>query len=372
MQRVFIVKLVLALIILTSVDQLKAQSILEGRVVDEQTGEPLQGAHVFLSGTRIGTATNPAGRFQIRNIQSGSYRLVVSMVGFDRVFHQVSLSSGETKVIKAKLEPVTYNLGEIYAGNLDERWEKQLDRFIELFIGESKMADSVEILNPEVLRFQNRWWGKFTAEALAPLKIVNYSLGYEITFYLDEFSHTGIRTRWDGEPFYREMTPVDEEQAEFWRKNREKSFTGSIRHFLISVIENRVSEDGFTIYLKPGTARSYSTHNRYRVSPNRILRKTDEDHIYHIRYNGLLEIIFQEEEDPRYVRTDPQIRRGPASVQTSYIELNTRPIRVDRDGEIEEPYGATRMGYFAFHRIADRTPRDYRPEGFEMLAQEDG
>lgn len=372
MQKLFILKLILGLVILISVDQLKAQSIIEGRVVDEQTGEPLHGAHVFLSGTRLGTATNPAGRFQIRNIPSGSYRLVVSMVGFDRAYQQVSISRSETKVIDAELEPVTYDLGEIYAGNLDERWEKQLDRFTELFIGESEMADSVEILNPEVLRFQNRWWGKFSAEALAPLKIANYSLGYEITFYLDEFTHTGIRTRWDGEPFYTEMTPVDSVQAELWRINREKSFTGSIRHFLISVIENRISEDGFTMYLQPGSTRSYSSHNRYRVSPARILRKTDEDHIYHIRYSGRLEIIFREEEDPRYVQTDPQIRRGPASVQTSYIELNTRPITVDSDGEIEEPYGATRMGYFAFHRVADRTPRDYRPDGFEMNAPEDG
>lgn len=364
MQKFIVAKLILGLIILTGIDQLKAQSVLEGRVVDEQTGEPLHGAHVFLSGTRLGAATNPAGRFQIRNIPPGSYRFVVSMIGFDRTLEQISIARGESKVVDAKLKPVTYDLGEIYAGNLDEKWEKKLDRFTELFIGESKMADSVEILNPEVLRFQNRWWGKFTAEALAPLHIVNHSLGYEIIFYLDEFTHTGIRTQWDGEPFYTEMTPANPEQAELWRNNREKSFNGSIRHFLISVIENRINEDGFTVYLQP-ESQSLSSRNRFRVSPARILKKTDEDHLYHIIYNGRLEIIYQEEEDPRYVQTKPQLRRSPARVQTSYIDLNQRPITVDSDGEIEEPYGATRMGYFAFYRIADRTPRDYRPEGFE-------
>ncbi|MEX0660549.1 MAG: carboxypeptidase-like regulatory domain-containing protein [Balneolaceae bacterium] len=372
MQRFLIAKLIIGLIFLTGMNSLKAQSIVEGSVVDEQTGEPLHGAHVFLSGTRLGTATNPAGRFQIQNIPPGSYRLVVSMIGFDRSYQQVSLSRGEIAQINAELEPVTYNLGEIYAGDLDERWEKDLDRFTQLFIGESQVADSVEILNPEVLRFRTRWWGKFTAEALAPLQIVNYSLGYEVTFYLDEFIHTGTRTRWDGEPFYTEMIPSNPRQAEFWSQNREKSFNGSIRHFLISVIENRIEEDGFTMYLQRGDIQGFSPRNRFRISPARILKKTDEDHIYHIQYSGRLEIIYDEEEDPRYVQSDPQIRRRPASVQTSYIELNTRPITVDNDGEIEEPYGATRMGYFAFHRIADRTPRDYRPEGFQEMVNPEG
>ncbi len=371
MQRVFIAKLILILLFLIDIDLLKAQSTIEGSIVDVKTGEPLHGAHVFLSGTRIGTATNAAGRFQIRNIPSGSYRLVVSMIGFDRQIAQVSLSPGETVNFSPKLESVTYDLGEIYAGNLDERWERGLERFTQLFIGESVMADSVEIKNPEVLRFHTRWWGRFTAEALAPLLIINHSLGYEITFYLNDFTHTGTRTRWDGEPFYTEMVPADSAQARLWRINREKSFRGSIRHFLISVIEDSMADNGFVMYTQPRESLGYSHRGRTRVSPGRIVRETDEENIYHIRFNGRLEIIYHEEEDPRYVRTDPQIRRGPSGVQTSYLELNTRPITVDNDGEIAEVYGATRMGYFAFHRIADRTPRDYRPEGFEENGNQD-
>jgi len=29
-----------------------------------------------------------------------------------------------------------------------------------------------------------------------------------------------------------------------------------------------------------------------------------------------------------------------------------------------EPYGAIQLGYFGFQRLANLTPRDYRPDGF--------
>ncbi|MGF1669874.1 MAG: hypothetical protein ACFCU6_05445, partial [Balneolaceae bacterium] len=52
--------------------------------------------------------------------------------------------------------------------------------------------------------------------------------------------------------------------------------------------------------------------------------------------------------------------------QTSYLELNKRPVTIDLNGEIVETYGATRFGYYAFHRVGDLTPRDCRPAGWQI------
>jgi hypothetical protein len=349
-----------------ALSQMVPAGVIEGRVVNAETGEPLQGAHVFLSGTKIGTVTNSSGRYRLQRVPAGTHRLIVSIIGFGRTGTGLTLSPGESKTAHAKLSPVIYELGEIYAGNLDDRWERHLEKFTELFIGESSFADSVKILNPEVLRFETRWWGRFTAEALAPLQIENRALGYHVTYYLDEFYHSGLRTRWDGDPLFAEMTPDSEEQARYWEQNRTKAFYGSLRHFLIALVEGRIERDGFVIFNLRRETYGFSARNKFRASADRLIRDTDEDYLFNMRFPGRLEIVYTEApEDREYVRWARDIRRGPASVQTSYMELNERYITIDPDGEVQEVYGATRFGYFAYHRFADKTPREYRPEGFD-------
>lgn len=224
----------------------------------------------------------------------------------------------------------------------------------------------MKILNPEVLRFETRWWGRFTAEALAPLEIENRALGYRITYYLDEFKHTGTRTRWDGEPLFSEMEPGDSLQAAYWEQNRREAFYGSLRHFLLALLQDSVREEGFVLYRLPRDVHGLSPRNRFRATARRLIRDGEEDYLYRLNFFGRLEIIYtRAEEDERYVRwASRHAYRAPAGSQTSYLELNEHPVTIDSGGEIVEPYGATRFGYFAFHRLADLTPREYRPEGY--------
>lgn len=150
------------------------------------------------------------------------------------------MGPGQSKTINFKLNPVIYELPEVFVGNLDKKWERHLSRFFELFIGMSENADSVKILNPEVLRFETRWWGRFSAEALAPLQIENRALGYRITYYLDEFEHSGTVTKWDGNPLFTEIIPSDSLQAVYWTENRKEAFYGSLRHFILALLHDRV------------------------------------------------------------------------------------------------------------------------------------
>lgn len=343
-----------------------AQAVATGKIVDANTGKPLQGAHVFLSGTKIGTATNSSGQYQLRRIPPGGHRLVVSMIGYGRTLTKIVVGPEERLEMDFELKPVIYEMPEIYVGNLDKKWERRLRRFTDHFIGESEWADSVEILNPEVLRFETKWWGRLSAEALAPLEIENRALGYHITYHLDEFEHTGTRTRWDGEPLFTEISPADSQQAAYWEQNRRDAFYGSLRHFLLALLQERVEEEGFIINTLRQGIHGYR-ETRFRASAGRLISETDENYLFHMKFYGRLEIIYTEEEENwRFVRWQHS-RRGPAGSQTSYLELNERPISVDTDGEILQPYGATQFGYFAFERLADATPREYRPEDFKIL-----
>ncbi len=343
------------------------RAAIEGRIVDWDNNEPLRGAHVFLSGTKIGAVTNEAGRYRLNNVPPGSHRIVISMIGFDRISQDVFFEPGESDRRSFRLKPVIYELDEIYAGNLDETWEEHLERFKELFLGTSELAEEVEIMNPEVLRFESRWWGRFTAEALAPLEIEHRSLGYKITYYLDEFYHSGTRTRWDGEPLYAEMTPADSTEAAMWEENRRKAFHGSLRHFFISMVEGREASEGFIVYNRRGGIHPAYSSRRTRVSGNRIMHEAQRDYLRKMRFSGRLEIVYTgAPEELQYIMWSREINRAPAKNQRSYLELNKRSITIDPDGEVLETYGATRYGYFSFHRVADQTPREYRPVEYHI------
>lgn len=337
---------------------------ISGTVIDSTTNNPLLGAHVFLSGTSLGTSTDHAGRFILSNLPPGAHTFTISVIGYGRSSQDIVLKAGEEKIINRKLEPVVYDLGELYVGNLDERWERHLARFKNLFIGETSRADSVTILNPEVLRFQTRWWGRFTAEALAPLQIENRATGYHITYHLDDFRHSGTVTRWDGDSFFTSLTPADSVQQEYWISQRNEAFMGSLQHFFLSLVKDELENQGFLIYLISRRNYGYPPTNRRRVTASRLVKETEDQDHYQIRYFGNLEIIYRgSEEEDGFSRWAGKTR-GPANAQTSFLELDKRPITIDPNGEIMETYGATRKGYMAFMRYAEVLPKEYRPEGW--------
>jgi len=336
--------------------------IIEGRVLDARSGEPMRGVHVFLSGTRIGSITNDAGRYRLSGIPAGAHRLVFSSIGYGRNSEDLLLRSGEQRVYNRLLEPVVYDLGELYVGNLDERWERYLQEFKQLFIGFSGFSDSVRILNPEVLRFERRWWGRLRAFALAPLIIENRALGYHITYYLDEFHHSGSITRWDGDYLFEEISPASPQEAEQWVMNRKAAFYGSFRHFLISLTTDRLDEEGFTIHRIPGSSRMDGRSLEYPVRRDRLLSGERVEAGWQMNFYGRLRVTYSgASEEARFPVWAGEPYRRPLSRQISYIRLNEHPVTIDFNGQILETYGVTQYGYFSFLRIANKTPVEFHP-----------
>lgn len=82
---------------------------LAGRVVDDETGEPLPNAHVLLADASTGTTTNDAGLFTFSSLLSGPHRIVVTYMGYrthvDRVW--IPPNDGVRKRIALHPDPVT-------------------------------------------------------------------------------------------------------------------------------------------------------------------------------------------------------------------------------------------------------------------------
>ena len=220
---------------------------LTGSVV-EKGSTAIPGASVFIEGTTMGTQANANGLYTLRNIPAGRYRLVASLVGYvpKMIFIEVP---GKITVYNFTLEEDNKTLAEVrVVGSQDKTWEKQFRAFERGFIGESYDRKEVYITNREVVDFtENK--EVFTAVASQPLQIINKSLGYKITYFMYNFERTNSLTSFKGLASFQELVPEDTRQERRWNRNRVEAYEGSIKHFLKSLVDNRLEEEGFNAFL---------------------------------------------------------------------------------------------------------------------------
>ena len=106
-----LVKFLVALLLIAGIAFAGTTGKISGFVRDVDTGEPLPGANVLLSGTSMGAAANAEGYYVILNIPPGNYDLVASYVGYARV------QSNDIRVMIDRLATVDFDMKvEAFAG----------------------------------------------------------------------------------------------------------------------------------------------------------------------------------------------------------------------------------------------------------------
>lgn len=335
---------------------------LTGTVVDAETGDPLAGVHTFIATSLLGTTTDRNGHFVLERVPLGAHRLYVSMLGYTRLIRDTLLTDTTTYTFTFELEPTVLEVGNVTVrGKRDRRWPKRLKKFERIFLGESPKAEHVQLRNPEVLNFKAKWWGRFEAEAEEPLEIDNFALGYKVHYFLHEFSVEGATIRYDGEPLFEEMDTQTPEQAGRWETARKKAYFGSFRHFMRAALANRLAEEGFETYARPGID-GRSKGFRFPITVDEFLFDVPNSDEKRLDFNGFIEIIYTREKEDRAYRLW-QNKWPPDDVddQHSLIKLGNGPTLVDRLGEVVDPFGVTLYGYFAFERVSEELPKEYAP-----------
>jgi len=94
---------------------------LRGNVYDTETGEPVLYCTIQLAGTTIGTTTDFDGFFTITNIPEGTYRLVVTYIGFDSLSQEVVI--GANKIVYERLN-LTANSVQLSTVDISAQKEK--------------------------------------------------------------------------------------------------------------------------------------------------------------------------------------------------------------------------------------------------------
>lgn len=134
LQRIFLS----ATFFITSTVPVLAQGSINGKVIDEKTGETIIGANVVIQGTTIGSPTDIEGKFQIANVAAGTYTLQISSITYKtHLLPNVVVENGKRVTIDIKLAEDVSELEEVVVSAA-----KQIDNDFSLLsaIRESKLV----------------------------------------------------------------------------------------------------------------------------------------------------------------------------------------------------------------------------------------
>lgn len=242
-------KKVVTLILILSFSALFSQSIT-GIVVDKND-EPLAGATVYFDGSSFGTSTNFDGEFKITLPSEISATLVVSFVGFDKVYLNKLNFDKPYKII---LKESTEDLREIVLMDNKFSRKQMMALFKNQFLGTTRAGNQCKIENEDEIYFSydnDRF--VLTAYADKPLIIDNPYLGYKVYFDLTtfdaKFNQFSIERNDVYSSIYVGTSRFEEiDNSDRKLKNREKVFNGSFLELFRNMANKEWSKNKFTLF----------------------------------------------------------------------------------------------------------------------------
>ena len=381
-------KIVISLLLLLTVTNLLSQSpatTLSGSVRDSATGKPVPGVSVFLNSTSKGTVTHDDGTFILTGIPPGRYQLIVSAIGYATIAMEIT-----TRHLPPSLKITLHNQASELAAvtvepYLKNGWKKWGKLFWDNFIGTTENASSCSIKNKEVLRFRYYLKSrKLTVSAVEPLIIINKALGYDLEYRLESFTYdfeSNIISYY-GYPLFRELPTDDSTRQRKWEHARMIAYLGSMMHFMRSLYQGHLQQDGFIIQHEIHVPNVEKERVRSVYVPN--VTPTDSipiDTLHHY-WEVLREPDYYVQKVKSYdnlVTVNPDLTRefdftgdftviygnghlGIAYTESSMELMYPTPIEVEENGAYYPPQTLLSKGEWAkTEKIANLVPRDYYP-----------
>lgn len=91
---------------------ISAQNSLSGQVLDNSTNTPLEQASVYFPQLENGAVTDVNGKFELRNLPGGTYKLVVSMIGFGTYTVNID-TKAQAGPLEVRLNPSAIEMEEV-------------------------------------------------------------------------------------------------------------------------------------------------------------------------------------------------------------------------------------------------------------------
>lgn len=161
-------------------------TVVRGKILDAQSGSPLEAVNVGLSGTAYGTTTDAQGEFRINNVEPGIYTLIITSVGYEKNTREINLLAGQTLEVNVNLQASSTQLQEV---EITGRKETSYQNEISFVASKTATAlkdvpQAVSYVTKEVIQDQQAFR---TSEVVKNISGVNQFSGY------DDFTLRGFR-----------------------------------------------------------------------------------------------------------------------------------------------------------------------------------
>ncbi len=306
--------------------------VIRGQVLDHETRKPVDYASVFFNGTFLGTTTNENGEFEL-DVTPYAYRaLHISAVGY-RTTSLKSLKAGE--YYEVLLKKALYEILEvsIESKSLTKKRERCMRILKNEFLGRSRNARDCIIMNEEDITF-NYHSDRDTLRAITrkPLIILNNSLGYQITYYLDKFEYDKVHktTSFSGNIIFNLDMATNRKSKKEFEAKRKKTYYGSCKHFFSALWLNKLSAEGFRVQEVEG--------------------------VYPLEYN---EFVLEDLHGKKYFTYHKNLEIA-YDYHLTTVSFRDSRVYFGRDGFFE-PEAILWYGYMSMARIADWLPYEYSP-----------
>lgn len=341
------------------------QYTVNGKVIDRNTRLPLQGASVFAQNTTFGVATDAEGNFRLR-LPNGGYELIVTFTGYETESLRISNASDDKNLL-IEVSPKEKSLQEVSvvsSNEVKDGWQKYGGFFTENFIGKSAFSQQTSIKNPEVLKFYfSKKRNRLKVLASEPLIVENFALGYHIKFAIDSFTYEydNNTAQFIGYPLFEEMQGTAEKGV-VWQQNRMKAYQGSLLHFMRSLYNKNLSDEGFEVqFLVKNNENEMPIPLK---NPYLALNYTRDDSTntveFHPNQPDMIVIYTKAKPEQAYLNFDPNAKKD---FQVSTVSVaKGESIVIEQNGYFFEQTDITTNGYWGFEKTGDMLPYDYRPQ----------
>jgi hypothetical protein len=335
--------------------------LIGGKIIDSATQQPLAGASVFAQNTTQGTTSNSDGIFVMR-LPNGGYDLIVSYTGYETKSLRISNTQAPGDSIIISMVQVSKTLEEVAivaTNEVEDGWNQFGKFFFDNFIGTTPNASQCTILNPQTLRFfytKNKKRHRLKVTAREDVMIQNDALGYVVRYQLDSFSYdyNSNISQYTGYPFFieKDSTPEVKEQ---WVKNRARTYLGSRLHFMTSLYDSIVTDEGFAVEKLDANPRSTKGELITDLYDSTMYRA--DSNTVEIGWNGRYRISYKNVfPDKKFL----QEFKLPDNTKTQVTLLDISDgFVIEENGYFYEQYDVVNTGYWAWKKIAESLPYDY-------------
>lgn len=386
---------------------------VSGQVVSATDRKPVGFASVFINNSTVGTTADENGQFRISRLQAGKHELVVSVLGFEKYMSVISSPSTEPLLIL--LQEKDQMLDPVMVKAFDkDGWKTWNKLFLETFIGTTQNAEKTKLLNPKDLRFRHdKKNNVLEVYAMAPLRIRNNALGYDLEYHLEIFevnfkSQTQV---YAGYPFFKDRKSIGKKE----QKNRQETYDASLTKFFRSVYTNTLQKEGYYVrrlveiknvekerikklydkytiketdaqgrlvvlgspalpadrytpdslkYFSKIMAQESATMSLFKdtLSRSQLLKRDAAGNKY-MQFDQYLHVVNTlHKEDKKYLSYRRENRNvGPQTSLLRLVEIS--PVEIQENGNYFPPLNVLTSDYWGWsNKIADLLPLDYLPK----------